>query len=474
MKNLRKSLAIILCMVMCLSFLPTAAFAEDGMTEQETAQNAEVPAHEHAYLAEVKEASCTEGGYTTYVCACGESYTDGYTDPLGHTPEAVEEIPASCTEPGRTAGMRCAVCGETLEGCEEIPAQGHTPELVEENPASATEPGRTAGMKCAVCGEILEGCEEIPMLVAEVETAVEEQRVEAPAEVIPVETAEAPAEAIPVETMEAPAEGIPVETAEALPEEAVEGAGEKVLEETVEPSLEETPEPSAILTIEKQPEDTAPIDGVAEFSVRATVSAAAEISYRWERLDESASYDDEEAREAAWEEIEGGTTDTLQLTGLDDPEKAAEMRRFAFRCVIMAEDARAITNEVRVLDPDDGSSEPTILMGEGTEQDRAEAMDAGVTSSGTWGNLNWTLEDTGLLTISGNGEMDSLGYNSAWCAYRYLIYEVKIETGVTNIGSSAFSGCSSLKSVKIPVGVTSIAYDAFSGCSSLTSVEIPA
>ena len=43
---------------------------------------------------------------------------------------------------------------------------------------------------------------------------------------------------------------------------------------------------------------------------------------------------------------------------------------------------------------------------------------------------------------------------------------------VARIGSSAFSGCSSLKSVTIPNSVTSIGYSAFSGCSSLASVTI--
>ena len=43
---------------------------------------------------------------------------------------------------------------------------------------------------------------------------------------------------------------------------------------------------------------------------------------------------------------------------------------------------------------------------------------------------------------------------------------------VTKIGSSAFSGCSGLKSVTIPDGVTSIGSSAFSGCSGLKSVTI--
>ena len=40
--------------------------------------------HEHSYTAVVTAPSCTEGGYTTYTCSCGDSYTANETAALGH------------------------------------------------------------------------------------------------------------------------------------------------------------------------------------------------------------------------------------------------------------------------------------------------------------------------------------------------------------------------------------------------------
>ena len=80
-----------------------------------------VNGHEHEYEAVVTEPTCTEGGYTTYTCACGDTYVADEVDALGHSHEAVVTEP-TCTEGGYTT-YTCA-CGDTYVA-DEVDALGH-------------------------------------------------------------------------------------------------------------------------------------------------------------------------------------------------------------------------------------------------------------------------------------------------------------------------------------------------------------
>lgn len=86
-------------------------------------------------------------------------------------------------------------------------------------------------------------------------------------------------------------------------------------------------------------------------------------------------------------------------------------------------------------------------------------------TSGTCGdNLMWTLNDDGLLTISGIGTMyDYYSYDYPWNSSRSTITSVKIENGVENIGSSAFYYCKNIRNCDIPDSITSIGNYAFMG-----------
>ena len=110
-----------------------------------------------------------------------------------------------------------------------------------------------------------------------------------------------------------------------------------------------------------------------------------------------------------------------------------------------------------------------------------KAAAATIVDSGNCGNnVTYTLDSDGLLTISGKGSMygyswksdgDKLVTTAPWGSKK--LTQVVISDGVTNIGSSAFDGCTGLTSITIPDSVTSIGSEAFSGCTGLTSITIP-
>ena len=123
-----------------------------------------IPAKGHSWDKGVITTSptCSDAGVKTYTCTvCSETKTE-VLDATGHTPVDVAEQPATCTEAGHTAGVKCSVCGATISGIEEIPATGHTEVIDEAVAATCTTPGKTEGKHCSVCNEVLVPQEEIP------------------------------------------------------------------------------------------------------------------------------------------------------------------------------------------------------------------------------------------------------------------------------------------------------------------------
>lgn len=104
----------------------------------------------------------------------------------------------------------------------------------------------------------------------------------------------------------------------------------------------------------------------------------------------------------------------------------------------------------------------------------AQSTSAIIVKSGECGdNVTYTLDDDGLLKISGSGNMNDYYIGNSPFYLNKDIKEIVIGDGVTSIGDCAFWGCSSLTSIEIPGGVTSIGMSVFDSCSSLTSIEIP-
>ncbi|MBR2800492.1 MAG: leucine-rich repeat domain-containing protein, partial [Oscillospiraceae bacterium] len=479
MKTGKKLLALMLCIIMCISFFPvSAAYAEEG------------EAHEHAYTEVVTAPTCTEQGYTTHTCECGDSYVDTYTDALGHQPVDVAEVPATTEASGTTAGKKCAVCGEVLEGCVEIPVltvadepeesvneepEGKTQEVVPENTGvqqnDQTEQAHihtytetVTAPTCTEKGYTTHACECGDSYVDSYTDALGHQ---------PVDVAEVPA------TEEAT--GVTAGKKCAVCGEVLEGCEEI-------PQLEKT-----VITITKQPKDTAPVAGKVEFTVEATVNKDVELQYQWQRLDESVEYADDAAREAAWEDIENEIGTSLIITELES-ETALAYKQYSFRCYITSGEAAAATDRVSILP----------LLAIGTAKSTIEAKD-GVVASGDCGdNLEWKLDEDGILTISGTGEMKTFEIYGSWVitpwsgkkfntviiedgvtsisngffnadnkSNNYGISVVSLPESITTISNDAFRGCSSLTSINFPNSLNSIGSNAFLDCSSLTSINLP-
>ena len=106
--------------------------------------------HTHSYKDVVTAPTCTEKGYTTHTCACGDSYVDTYVDALGHAwDEGKVTKPATETEDG-VKTFTCTRCGETKTETITKLAQEHSYKAVVTAP-TCTEKGYTTHT-CA-CGD---------------------------------------------------------------------------------------------------------------------------------------------------------------------------------------------------------------------------------------------------------------------------------------------------------------------------------
>ena len=176
----------------------------------------------------------------------------------------------------------------------------------------------------------------------------------------------------------------------------------------------------------------------------------------------------EESTEAV--EVVQETTEATEETEVPEETKAETEETEAAEEVTEPEET---TEETAEAEPTEETEE--ALPEAGVVEDVA-ALEAGVVASGTCGeNLTWVLDEDGVLTVSGEGEMkeSNYGHISLWNNREDQITAVILESGVSRISDRAFLDCSSLTSVTIPESVTSIGNSAFSGCSSLTNVTIP-
>lgn len=104
-----------------------------------------------------------------------------------------------------------------------------------------------------------------------------------------------------------------------------------------------------------------------------------------------------------------------------------------------------------------------------------------VVAEETCGNLTWTIDDAGTVTVSGTGDMTSLPWKDSplsspwnWTHTRDTVTKCVIQPGVTSIADYAFDTCYNLSQVIIPDSVTKIGASAFMACrNKLKTVTIP-
>ncbi|MBQ1977857.1 MAG: hypothetical protein II225_03835, partial [Ruminococcus sp.] len=118
--------------------------------------------HEHVVTDE-KAATCTDAGYKTYTCLCGDTYTEDVAA-KGHTTVTDAAVAATCTETGLTEGSHCSTCNTVFVAQEVIPEKGHTVVIDKAVDVTCTSDGYTEGSHCSVCNEVLVAQEVIPAL----------------------------------------------------------------------------------------------------------------------------------------------------------------------------------------------------------------------------------------------------------------------------------------------------------------------
>jgi len=129
MQYFKKSLALLLAVLMLLSTLTLVSFAENDTTEPSTPS-----LHEHEYDyshvdIEPLAPTCTTAGHGKgWKCKiCGEvNWEAGDYAALGHKRVPIEAVAATCTTAGSTAGEKCERCDEILKAPEPVNALGHS------------------------------------------------------------------------------------------------------------------------------------------------------------------------------------------------------------------------------------------------------------------------------------------------------------------------------------------------------------
>ena len=87
-------------------------------------------------------------------------------------------------------------------------------------------------------------------------------------------------------------------------------------------------------------------------------------------------------------------------------------------------------------------------------------------------NLKWDFAE-GVLTVTGDGEMDDFTDGAPWAEHKADIKKVVLSGWVTYIGANAFTDYDAITEVDFGSGLKEIGKEAFKFCDGLTSVSLP-
>ena len=183
------------------------------------------------------------------------------------------------------------------------------------------------------------------------------------------------------------------------------------------------------------------------------------------------------------EPTESGETASTEPTESSNAKQPDEKETQASESTVTTESEATEKHEPSESEPTEGQpSERNESDPEATEeavtdpsQDKKEAAN-GLVVAGEFGkNLKWSYDYSGVLTISGTGEMPNWGKFSEvpWKYWQSNLKSVIFSDGITSIGDFAFCNCSKINSLVIPDSVTYIGKSAFSGCNQLVNVNLP-
>ena len=116
--------------------------------------------HNYSYSNAVTDPTCTEAGYTTYTCNCGDSQVADSVAATGHSYKSSVTKEPTCTE----TGIKTFTCEHDASHTytEEIKANGHTLVVDEAVLPTCTEEGKTEGTHCSVCNEVIHAQTGVP------------------------------------------------------------------------------------------------------------------------------------------------------------------------------------------------------------------------------------------------------------------------------------------------------------------------